>query len=80
MEYADKCVVSPQYHLSPPYLQSNNCFASLNNCFASLNTQKLMARVHTGGKEWRGQGNGAIGTPVAVLEEVEYGLVSLNNF
>ena len=27
-----------------------------------------------------GQGNGAIGTPVALQEEVEYGLVLLNNF
>jgi len=27
-----------------------------------------------------GQGNGAIGTPVAIQEEVEYGRVSLNNF
>ena len=28
----------------------------------------------------RRQGNGAIGTPVALQEEVEYGLVLLNNF
>jgi len=39
---------------------------------------------HAGGRSRAplrlGQGNGAIGTPVAIQEEVEYGRVSLNIF
>ena len=50
---------------------------------ASAATLKPPKPVHAGGRSRtkaplrQGQGNGAIGTSVAVQEEVEYGLVSI---